>query len=70
MANAKIKHLTLEEAGLQAIQLMKSSVWSAEQFGNVTLAEAVHAVEQMARVNGFSLADVEKEAQRISLLKK
>ena len=64
---SKIK---LQEVGKEALQVMKDSVRAAELFGKVTVADVEEKIRQLANKNGFRFEDVEKEAQRLSLLEK
>ncbi len=64
---SKIK---LQAVGEEALQVMKDSVRAAELFGKVTVADVEEKIRQLANKNGFRFEDVEKEAQRISLLVK
>lgn len=60
----------LQVVGEEALKIMQQSLWAAESFGNVRLVEVEEKIKVLANKNGFRFEDVEKEAQRISLLVK
>lgn len=63
------KKVSLQEAGKEAINIMKQAVHAGETFGTVTLSKAEYAVKTMAEANGYTLEEVEAAAQKLSTKK-